>query len=387
MAHSTGYAAEMQRLDDDLAILSGAKDPERVTRRIYRLYQKASISGDLAALTAVDRVIGDALALSPNPGDLCLLKAPAAFKLHRLADVEAALRTVPSVYDSDEGRLIRADLDFQHGHYQSAESGYVDVLQRERSWGALARLAHLRSKMGNISGADSLFEEAQDELTAKEMRAYAWLEVQRGFLDFVHGRHGAARLHYRRADAAYPGYWPVEEHIAEVLGAEGRYEEAAGILEQVVASMARPDLDQAIGELYDLAGQDGSAVYWKERALSGYLESAQQGEVHYYHHLADYYSDVVEDGAAAVKWAHKDLRLRENFATQAALAWALYRDDQFSDAVHWIDRALTSGIVDARLYFWAGDIYSAAGKGAEGHELRQQAININSAVAGFHIHH
>jgi tetratricopeptide (TPR) repeat protein len=387
MAHSTGYAAEMQRLDNDLAILSGARDPERVTRRIYPLYQKASISGDLAALTALDRVIGDAVALLPNPGDLCLLKAHAAFKLHRLADVEAALRTVPSVYDSDEGRLIRADLDFQHGHYQSAESGYVDVLQRERSWGALARLAHLRGKMGNISGADSLFEEAQDELTAKEMRAYAWLEVQRGFLDFVHGRHSAARLHYRRADAAYPGYWLVEEHIAEVLGAEGRYGEALEILERIVSTVDRPDLAQAIAELYQLAGQSEPALYWKERALSGYLQSAQRGEIHYYHHLADYYSDVVEDGAAAVKWAHKDLRLRENFATRAALAWALYRDGQFSDAVYWIDRALTSGIVDSRLYFWAGDIYSAAGKGAEGHELRQRAININPAVAVFHIHH
>src|SRR4029077_17653236 len=101
MAPCTGYAAEMQRLDDDLAILSGARDPERVTRRIYRLYQKASISGDLAALTALDRVIDDAVALSPNPGDLYLLKAHAAFKLHRLADVEDALRTVPRVYDSD----------------------------------------------------------------------------------------------------------------------------------------------------------------------------------------------------------------------------------------------------------------------------------------------
>jgi tetratricopeptide (TPR) repeat protein len=387
MAPGAGYAAEMQRLDDDLATLSEARDPERVTRRIYRLYQKASISGDLAALIAVIRTIDDAIKLLSNPGDLYLLKAHAAFKLHKLADVEGTLRTVPSVYNSDEGRLIRADLDFQHGHYQAVESGYVDVLQRERSWGALARLAHFRGKMGNISGADSLFEEAQDELTAKEMRAYAWLEVQRGFLDFVHGRHGQARQHYRRADTAYPGYWLVEEHIAEVLGAEGRYGEAVEILERIVSTVDRPDLAQAIAELYELAGQSGPAAHWKERALNAYLRSAQQGEVHYCHHLADYYSDVAEDGAAAVKWARKDLQLRENFATQAALAWAHYRDGQFSDAVYWIDRALTSGIVDARLYFWAGDIYSAAGKGAEGHELRQRAININPAVAVFHIHH
>jgi tetratricopeptide (TPR) repeat protein len=387
MVPSTGYAAELQRIDEDIAALAGASDPERLTRHVYRLYQKASISGDLAALTAVILTIDDTIKLLSNSGDLCLLKAYSAFKLHKLADVEAALRTVPSVHDSDEGRLIRADLDLQHGHYQSAESGYVDVLQRERSWGALARLAHFRGKMGNISGADSLFEEAQDELTAKEMRAYAWLEVQRGFLDFVHGQHGAARLHYERADAAYPGYWLVEEHIAEVIGAEGRYPEAVEILDRVVSTVDRPDLAQAIAELCELAGQNEPALYWKERALSGYLQSAQRGEVHYYHHLADYYSDVVENGAAAVKWARKDLRLRENYAAQAALAWALYRAGRFNEAVRWIERALASGVVDARLFWWAGDIYGAAGSGLKGRELQQRAINLNPAVTGFHIHH
>jgi tetratricopeptide (TPR) repeat protein len=382
-----GYAADMQRIDDDIAALTCASGPEQITRRVYRLYQKASISGDLAALTAVIGTIDDAIKLLSNPGDLYLLKAHAAFKLHRLADVDAMVRNVPSVYESDEGRLIRADLDFQHGRYQMAENGYIGVLQRERSWGALARLAYLCGKMGDVIGADRLYEEAQDQLTAKEMRPYAWLEVQRGFLDFVHGRHCDARLHYRRADEAYPGYWLVEEHIAELLGAKGRYEEAAATFERVVSTIERPDLEQAIGELYELAGSIEPAVYWKERALTAYLQSARRGEVHFYHHLADYYADVAEDGAEAVKWAHKDLRLRENFATQAALAWSLYCAGHFGDAVRWIDRALASGVVDARLYFWAGEIYRAAGNEAEGRELRQRAITRNPAVAGFHVHH
>jgi tetratricopeptide (TPR) repeat protein len=157
-----------------------------------------------------------------NPGDLYLLKAHAAFKLHHLAAVDFALRAVPSVYDSDGGRLIRADLDFQHGHYSAAESGYVHVLGHERSWGAPARLGHLRGKMGDFADADRLYEEAEDQLTAKEMRAYAWLEVPRGLLDFLHGRFREVRSHYRRAEAAYPGYWLVEGHMAELLGAEGR---------------------------------------------------------------------------------------------------------------------------------------------------------------------
>jgi tetratricopeptide (TPR) repeat protein len=382
-----GYAAEMRRIEDDIPTLAGSSDPEVRTQRLYRLYQKASIAGDFAGLAEIIAAIDDSITALANPGDLYLLKANAAFKLHKLADVDSALRAVPSVYDSDEGRLIRADLDFQHGHYQAAEDGYLDVLERERSWGALARLAYFRGKMGDASGADRLYEEAEDQLTAKEMRAYAWLEVQRGFLEFVHGRSDEARLHYRRADAAYPGYWLVDEYIAELLGSEGKYEEAAGILERIVATIDRPDLDQAIGELYELAGHGAPALYWKERALRAYLQSAQRGEVHYYHHLVDYYSDVAEVGAEAVKWAHKDLRLRENFATQAALAWSLHRAGRSSDALGWIERALSSGVLDARLYFCAGDIYGAAGKVVEGHELRQRAITLNPAVAGFHIHH
>jgi tetratricopeptide (TPR) repeat protein len=392
MTTAAGYAAEMQRIDDDIAKADAGcsgrpTDPDRITRHVYRLYQKASISGNLAGLTAVEHVIDDALPLLSNPGDLYLLKAHAAFKLHKLADVHAALLAVPSVYDSEEGRLIRADLDLQHGHYQAAESGYVDVLHRERSWGALARLAYLRGKMGDVAGADRLYEAAEDQLTAKEMRAYAWLEVQRGFLDFAGGRPSAARLHYRRADAAYPGYWLIDEHIAELLGSEGRYDEAVVIYQRIASTVGRPDLEQASGELYELAGQSERAAHWKERALTAYLLSAQRGEVHYYHHLVDYYTDVAEDGGKAVKWAYKDLQLRENFATQAALAWAFYRDERFGEALHWIDRALASGVVDALLYFRAGEIYCAAGNEIEGRNLRERALNLNPAVAGFHVHH
>ena len=387
-----GYAADMRRIDEDLArtgpvALSAPIDPERLTRHVYRLYQKASLAGDLAGLKAVEVAIDRAIPLLVNPGDLYLLKAHTAFKLHKLADVRTALLAVPAVYDSDEGRLILADLAFQHGRYQTAETGYLEVLQTERSWGALARLAHLYGKMGDAPGADRLYEEAEDQLTAKEMRSYAWLEVQRGLLDFAHGRHEAAQSHYRRAEAAYPGYWLVDEHIAELLGAEGRYAEAVAIYERIVATVHRPELEQAIGELHDLAGRSAPAVYWKHRALQAYLESARRGEVHYYHHLVDYYTDVAKDGAQAVKWANKDLQLRENFATQAAFAWALYRDGQFCEAVRWIDRALASGVVDAHLHFRAGQIYSAAGDDIRGRDHLQRATRLNPAVDDFHVHH
>jgi predicted Zn-dependent protease len=354
-----------------------------LTRYVYLLYQRASLTGNLVQLSAVERAIERAVPLLTHPGDLYLLRANIAFKLHRLADVEAALLAIPMASRCMEARLLRADLEFQYGHYREAEAGYVRAIEAERSWGGLARLAYFRGKMGDLEDADRLYREAEDDLTAKEMRSYAWLEVQRGFLAFSHGVYPAARSHYERADSAYPGYWLVDEYRAELLGAERRHAEAIELLQSLVAANDRPDLAQAIAELCEISERPDAARYWQARALAGYLQSAQRGEVHYYHHLADYYADVAQQGAAAVTWARADLQLRENFATQAALAWAHYRNGELDEARGWIDRALASGATDAHLFSRAAKIYGEV----DGRHFLERAKKLNPLVESFHFHH
>jgi tetratricopeptide (TPR) repeat protein len=388
-----GYWDELQSIEHDIAALSVGDpfaapiNPERLTRYIYRLYQRASLAGDLAQLMAVEQPVDRAVPLVMNPSDLWLLKANIAFKLHRLADVEAALLAIPTVNHVMEVRLLRADLAFQHGRYDAAEVGYIAAIETERTWSALARLAYFRGKMGDSGGADGLYREAEDELTAKEMRSYAWLEVQRGFLTFSRGAYAKARTHYERAEAAYPGYWLVDEYRAELLGAEGEYAAAIDRFQALALTDGRPDLLQAIAELCELAQQPDAARYWQGRALAGYMQSVQRGEVHYYHHLTDYYADVARDGPRAVTWAQADLRLRENFATQAALAWAFYRSGEFGEARSWIDRALASGVIDAHVLFRAAEIYAAAGDLELRREFLGRARTLNPFVERFHLHH
>lgn len=393
MADLIGYAAEMLRIEKDIAEIGGAEslstpiDPPRVTRYLYLLYQRASLEGDPAHLSAVGLAIDSAVPLLRHPGDLCLLKANVAFKLHKLAEVRSALLSLPLIGDSPEGRLIRADLDFQHGHIAKARDQYLAAVERDRSWPALARLAYFYGKMGDPAKAEQLYAEAEEELTAKEMRYFAWLEVQSGFLAFAHGRYSQARDHYERAAAAYPGYWFVDEHIAELLGAEGEYREAAAILERILSIANRADLRQAIGELYELAGEPTSARRWYLSALTSYLQSAERGEVHYYHHLADYYSDVEKGGVEAIRWARADVQLRENFSTQSALAWAFYRNGQPREASQWIERALASGALDAHLCSRAAKIYASLGNIAEARGYAEQARELNPSVGKFHFHH
>jgi tetratricopeptide (TPR) repeat protein len=387
---ATDYQAELERIDKEIAELEGNAldspiDVEEATRFIYRCYQRASLSGRLDELTVVEAAIED-IDRQFRWADLCMLKANIDSKLHRLPHVKRDLEMLPGLADSFQGRSLRADLALQEGRYEDARKAYETLIEDDRGWDNLARLAHLEAKMGDVVAAEQLYAEAQDELTAKEMRSYAWVEVQRGLLDLSHGDYAAAEAHYERADKAYSGYWLVEEHTAALLAAQGRLEEAVALCEQVAARVPRPELQQALGDLCLASGRRGEAHEWHEKALAAYLESARRGDVHYLHHLADFYADVHKDGTQAVRWARQDLELRRNAGTHSALAWALYRDNRSGEAVAEIRIALSFGVSEAALFSRAGTIHLAAGRVAEGERFFQRAAAINPRYEDLRVH-
>ncbi len=241
-------------------------DSERATRYVHGLYQRASLAGDLEELERAGDAIERAVARAANPADLYYLKASLDFKLHRLSGVKRCLEASPSLRESAQGRALHADLDFQEGRYDEALAAYESLAREEPTWDNLARLAHVRAKLGDVDEAVRLYVEAEDELTAKEMRHFCWLELQLGELDMSRGRYEEAQAHYERAARAYSGYWLVEEHAAELLCAQGRADEAAAAYRKVLARLPRPEFMQALGELYEFAGDAAPARPWLGRA-------------------------------------------------------------------------------------------------------------------------
>lgn len=387
----TDFEIELERIDKGIAELNGSAlnlpvDSAGISRLAYLQYQRASLTGNLEELAVAEGTLDHAIQHLGPSGDLYFLKANIHFKLHRLSDVEQDLEKGRDLSLSLPGKALKADLDFQQGRYQAASDGYESLIEEERTWDSLSRLAYLNFKMGDLENADRLYDEAVDELTAKEMRHYSWLELQRGVVDLSRGQYDKARGHYERAERAYSGHWIVDEHLAELLGAEEKYDEAEALYRSVVERVPRPDFHQALGELYLSMGKTEFATEWLDRARTGFLESAARGEVHYYHHLADFCADVDENGPEAVKWARKDLELRRNFSTLAALAWALYRAGKFSEALETMNEALSSGAKDARLFRTAGMIYTAASPNGKGAWFLKTAAELNPNLKNFHVH-
>jgi tetratricopeptide (TPR) repeat protein len=387
----TNFDTDLERIDQGIAELEDNAlqfpvDRVKITKLAYLQYQRASLTGNLDELNVADRTLDHAIEHLGRDGDLYFLKANIHFKVHRLDDVEQDLNASTDLLESPQGRALKADLDFQQGRYDAAKTGYETLIEDERSWDALARLAYFNFKMGDFENADSLYDEAVDELTAKEMRHYSWVELQRGVVDLTQGQYEKAREHYQRAERAYSGHWMVQEHFAELLGAEGKNVEAEAMYRRVIARVPRPDFQQALGELYLSMGKSEEANDVLKRAETAFLDSAQRGEVHYYHHLADLYADVFENGTEAVKWAQKDLELRRNFSTLAAMASALYRAGEFAKALELMNESLASGVKDARLFRLAGLIHKAFSPNGKADHYLQMAAAINPHYENFHVH-
>lgn len=392
-----GYADELARAEADIASLESRRrtypphlekqDLEKRVRLAYRLFHRASLTGRIAHFEEAETAIRGVLEDFGPQEDICLLKADLDSRFHRLEAVREDLRMCPLLSGRFEGRVVQADLDFQEGRYEAARLEFERLIAENRTWDNLARLAHWQFKVGDAAEADRLYGEAEDDLTAKQMRSYAWLELQRGVLAITRGHYADARTHYRRADAAYPGHWHTDEHFAELLAAEGKFEEAAALFRDVIARCPKPELQQALGELYVCCGRPEAAEPWFDSALATYLESVKDGGVHYFHHLADFYCHAREEPGEAVRWSRRDLEMRSSFSTQAALAWALYRDGRLSEATEYIRMAVSSGVQDAEILSNAAAILEAAGETAESERCAQAALRINPKHRDFHMHH
>jgi tetratricopeptide (TPR) repeat protein len=381
----TDYDVELGQIDRELASLKAdaSAAPLQVA---YQHYRRASLSGLPADAEAADDSVERAIRLLGPTSDLCLLKANLDAREHRWADAQRTLARAPDLDGSPQGRLMRADFDLQDGRYAQARSAYAEALRRDRTWDGLARLAYLTALTGDLSGADALYAEAEEEITAKDMRAYAWVLLQRGLLQFSHGRYAEALAHYTRARRAYSGYWLVDDYLAELLAAQGRFDEAEAMYARIAERVPRPDLQQRLGDLYAFMGDLPRAARWHDAALDGYLKSAARGEVQYFHHLAAFYTDVRPNGTEAVKWARRDLALRGGYAALDAMAWALFREGRVAEARELMARALASGVQDAHVDAHAAEINFAAGQPEEGRRLLARAAATNPGYENFHIH-
>jgi Flp pilus assembly protein TadD len=355
-----GYAADLAAVRRQLAEHEATAEPAGPTDACELLtlrHREIGLSGARPTqLLTLGAEIDAAIRRFPAWPDLRLLRATVALAVHRPDVARAALAALPELADVPPGRVLTADLAVFDGDYGSARKGYLAAAEEDPLWDTTARLAALTLATGEPVEADRLYAAAEDEITVKQLRSFAWVRVQRAELARAVGNPATAERYLADAERAYPGWWYVLAHRAALELAEGNPEVAADSYRHVLADVDRPEFREALGTALAAAGEAAQGAGWHHCALAEYRASADRGEVHYLHHLAAYYADVEPDPQAAVAAARADVAVRRNGATLSLLAWCLHRAGREDEARQAVDEAFALGAGDPLLVSRAREI-------------------------------
>jgi tetratricopeptide (TPR) repeat protein len=240
---------EIDRLNKKLAAKPNQKDALRL---VYHLYRYASLTSDFTDFKKTETVLQNTLNQYGPSQQLLLFRANLNLKLHRLPAAKADVVEIAKYGGSTQTEILKADIALQQGQYQIAGQAYSAMSAENPSWDNLARLAYFKMHTGEPEKADQLYEQAQNTLSVKQMRHYAWLELQRGIIDLEQKRYQQALDHYQRAEQAYSGYWLIREHIAEVYTLLGRQNEAIALYKKIIEQTRNPEFVSALAELYQV---------------------------------------------------------------------------------------------------------------------------------------
>jgi tetratricopeptide (TPR) repeat protein len=349
-APAVGWAADVAALRERLAAheAAGATGPMATTERLTLRHRLGTLVGgtpaeQLELLAAVDA----AVARYPGWPDLRLLQGSLALALHRPDLAAAALAAMDDVRDQPPVQVLAADVAAFTGAYAEAGELYAAANRKDPQWDTWARLADLAVATGRFDEADRCFDEAEDELSVKQLRAFAWVRVQRGHLARALGDATGAAARYDEAERAYPGWWYVTAHRAALDAECGRPDAAVDGYLAVHATTDRPEFREGLGAALAAAGRPFEAATCLESALADYTASAERGEVHYLHHLAGYW--MARNPAVAVGWARRDLDVRRDGRTLSTLAECLHRAGRPVEARRTLREALALGAGDPLL--------------------------------------
>ena len=290
----TDYDKELQRIETELAT---AKD----VKRVQLLYQRAALTNDFKDFRAVE------LALAKT--NLPVVKAHLDYTLHRL----------PQAKKCNCDPALMADIAYQEGRNREANRMYQAL---PPTWDNLARRAYFLSKIGQDRAADALYAKAAEELTAKQMRDFAWVELQRGILDLENGHQAKALAHYERAAAAWSGWWLIDEHRAEALYLVGRTDEAIALYRDVIARTRKPEIISALAAILKSEEMFVEADEGFEAEMAMYPEAAI---AHYVKHL------MMRGGDRdlIVKLAQRNYEMRPNLDAKFLLERAKLYTNRF----------------------------------------------------------
>lgn len=323
------------------------------------------------------RSLLDRVAKLPDTAPLrCLPQARLHYTLHQLVLADAALSTCAGAVDPVEAGGLRADIALFSGRYPEAGDRYRALVNQVGDSTHYLRLALLKSRTGAPGEAAALLEAAERRYHGVSASTRAWFKLQRGLLAWDRGRLDEALALYHLAADELPGWWRIDEQIAEVRRLSGDTAGAQALFEDIIARSGQPEHMDELARLLREGRTPEAATPWIRRAQTLYRERLQAFPEAGLGHAVEHFLQFGTP-AEALDLARRNAALRPFGEAQIALAAALFRAGQAGEAARVIGLVQASGWNTAQLHAVAAQIHAGLGQHTQADAQRVQALAMN----------
>lgn len=396
---SAPVASELQQIDDAPAPLPVSSErsinilkaqlrenPDNVTVAAtlgLALLQRVRETGDVNLYAQAEQALQTALSRDPRNLDALIGMGALTNARHQFS---AALTWGEKARDVSPYRAavygVIADALTELGRYDDAADAADKMVKTRPDLASYSRVAYQRELRGNIEGAAQALElaiSAGGSVTEHTV----WTRVQLGNLAFNSGELERAEATYRGALIISPNDAYAQAGLARVAAARGDTDAAIASYSQIVKRLPLPEFVIALGELYQVTGQQAKATAQYDLVRAMQQLNAQAGmDVDL--ELALFEADHGGDKQQALAMARTAYQHRSSVHAADALAWALFQADLPAEAARYSGEALQLGTADAAMYYRAGVIAQANGDDATARTLLTRALEINPHFSVLH---
>jgi tetratricopeptide (TPR) repeat protein len=342
----------------------------------FAYVQQARITGDPTYYPKAEESLRTSLRLQPsrNEGALVGMGALAAARHDFVAALNWGERArAVNPHDATVYGVI-GDALIELGRYPEAFAALQRMVDLRPDLSSYARASYAWELRGNIPAARNALEMALQ--AAATPTDAAFVSYYLGELYWNQGNVARALEFYRQSVARDPTFVPGAQGIAKVAAARGHLAEAIAGYVSVVERLPLPQYVIELADLYALAGNTAAAR--DQYALLAVQERLFRANgVNVDIEMALFNADHGIDKAEGLAAARAEWGRRHSVFAADALAWSLYANGRYSEALRYSAAAMRLGTRNALFSFHRGMIERALGMRAAALRDLTEARRIN----------
>ncbi|TAK99516.1 MAG: tetratricopeptide repeat protein [Verrucomicrobia bacterium] len=401
--------------------IRAGKQPDIALERLGWLFvAKARESFDAGYFKLAEHCALALDARQPNSAEALLLRGHVLQNLHRFAESEVVARELVAARGLAFDYGVLGDALMEQGKLDEAIAAYQQMADLKPDSQAATRAAHIRWLKGDLAGAIEMMQLAANAVSAREPENAAWVFTRLAVYQFqaagenllnarphpgplprgegesssasseiVSGSSGGSLTSKKETPTVIPSlggegqgeggrsntlpdfteaernceaaltlcsnYPPALLLSGKMLMAQNRFSEAVEALRVAEKQNPLPEYQWALADALDTAGRNSEARE-VEVKLRRFGASADPRS------FALFLATRGDKSDTALRLAHEELTTRADVFTHDALAWSQLGSGNIAVAQESMERALSAGTQDARLFFHAATIAARAGQ-------------------------